>query len=315
MRVMELGSGEGDLLAAVAPAHGVGIDFSPSAIARARARHPNLSFLEADVHSVDLGERFDYILLSDLVNDVWNVQQVLERALAHSHTGTRIVINTYSRLWEAPRRLAEIGGFARHQLPQNWLTGDDLTNLLYLAGFECIRASQEIMLPLRFPGIDAIANRFLVKLWPTRHLGLTNVLVARPRPLAAPEGEAVVSVVVPARNEAGNIPAILDRVPHMGAGTELIFVEGNSTDDTYAAIEREIAARPGCGARLYRQSGKGKGDAVRLGFAKATGGVFMILDADLTVPPEDLPRFYDAWRSGKGEFVNGVRLVYPMEGG
>src|SRR5262249_29682384 len=149
-------------------------------------------------------ERFDYILLSDLVNDAWNVQEILERALAHSHSGTRILINTYSRLWEAPRRLAEITGFARPQLPQNWLTVDDLTNLLYLAGFERIRASQEIMLPLRLPLVDAFANRFLVKLWPTRHLGLTNLLIARPRPLAAPLGEAIVSVIVPARNEAGN---------------------------------------------------------------------------------------------------------------
>ena len=121
------------------------------------------------------------------------------------------------------------------------------------------------------------------------------------------------SVVVAARNEAGNIAQIFDRVPDMGAGTELIFVEGNSSDDTWGAIEREIARRPAVNAHLFKQPGKGKGDAVRTGFREATGDVLMILDADMTVPPEDLPRFYEAWRSGKGEFVNGVRLVYPME--
>ena len=183
MRVLELGSGSGDLLAAVEPAYGVGIDFSPGMVARSQARHPQLNFHQADAHSLGFGERFDYIIVSDLVNDVWNVQQVFERALAHSHTGTRILINSYSRLWEAPRRIAEMLGFARRQLPQNWLTVEDLTNLLYLAGFERIRTSQEIMLPLRVPLLDAFANRFLVKLWPTRHLGLTNLLVARPRPL------------------------------------------------------------------------------------------------------------------------------------
>ena len=139
------------------------------------------------------------------------------------------------------------------------------------------------------------------------------MIVARPASERRTGPEPVVSVVVPARNEAGNIAHIFDRVPEMGAATELIFVEGNSNDDTYDVIQREIERRPGCGASVYKQIGKGKGDAVRLGFAKASGELLMILDADLTVPPEDLPRFYEAWRSGKGEFINGVRLVYPME--
>src|SRR5581483_9318536 len=142
----------------------------------------------------------------------------------------------------------------------------------------------------------------------------SNVVVARPAPRPL-EREPVVSVVVPALNEEGNVAAIFDRVPEMGAGTELLFVEGGSSDGTYAAIEREIAAHPGRRARLLRQPGRGKGDAVRTGFAAATGGVLMILDADLTVPPEDLPRFYEVIRSGEGEMVNGVRLVYPMEQG
>ena len=121
------------------------------------------------------------------------------------------------------------------------------------------------------------------------------------------------SVVVPARNEAGNIREIFDRTPAMGTGTELIFVEGHSTDDTYDAIQRAMAVCPDLDVKLFRQSGDGKGDAVRLGFAKASGEVLLILDADLTVPPEDLPRFYEAWRLGRGEFINGVRLIYPRK--
>jgi len=167
--------------------------------------------------------------------------------------------------------------------------------------------------------VAPLLNRGLVKLWPFEHLGLTNVIVARPRPPErgpAPPGRPAptVSVIVPARNEAGNVPAIFARTPEMGGGTELVFVEGHSRDDTYAAIERAIAAHPARPARLFRQDGEGKGDAVRLGFTEARGDVLMILDADLTVPPETLPRFYDALVNGTGDFVNGVRLVYPMEG-
>ena len=203
---------------------------------------------------------------------------------------------------------------AKPTLYQNWLTVDDITNLLSLADFEVIRHRVEILWPLKTPVISSLCNRFLAKLWPFKHLALTHFIVARLRHSQKPSfSEPMVSVIVPARNEAGNIPQIFERTPQMGRGTELVFVEGHSQDDTYGAIEQAIEAHPEWQCQLLRQTGAGKGDAVRLGFAKARGEVLMILDADLTVPPEDLPRFYQVLRSGKGEFVNGVRLVYPME--
>src|SRR5262249_39560725 len=156
-------------------------------------------------------------------------------------------------------------------------------------------------------------NRYLGKLWPFHYLALANFIIARPVPECSRSPEPKVSVVVPARNESGNIAAIFQRTPRMGRDTEVIFVEGHSTDDTPARIKAEVRAHPDWRSRLLRQTGKGKGDAVRLGFAEATGDVLMILDADLTVPPEDLPRFYEALVSGKGDFINGVRLVYPRE--
>jgi len=122
-----------------------------------------------------------------------------------------------------------------------------------------------------------------------------------------------VSVVVAARNEEGHIDELMARIPEMGRGTEIVFVEGNSTDDTWGAIELAIAGHPQRNCKLLKQPGKGKGDAVRTGFDAATGDILMILDADITVPPEDLPRFYEVLASGRGEFANGVRLVYPMQ--
>ena len=187
--------------------------------------------------------------------------------------------------------------------------------MLYLSGFEMIRRWQEVLFPLRIPAVDSFFNKYLVKIAPFRMAALTNFLIARPswQRKVAGDRKPLVSVVVPARNEAGNIENVFRRVPEMGAGTELIFVEGHSTDDTYAVIERSAANYPDRRVKILRQTGRGKGDAVRAGFAEAEGDILMILDADLTVAPEDLPRFYEALRSGKGEFVNGVRLVYPME--
>lgn len=312
-RVLELGSGTGSLLAALEPSRGVGVDLAPEAVAKARTRYPGLTFHEGDVHRLEVDEGFDYIVLSDLINDLWDVQAVFERVTAAARPETRIVVNFYSRLWQVPLRAAARLGLATPVLEQNWLTVPDVVNLLRLAGLEELRHWPEILWPSRLPPLDLLLNRFAVKLWPVKNLAVTNFLIARKAPAESEDPEPVVSVIVPARNEAGNIGRIFERTPEIGGGTELVFVEGHSSDDTFAAVERAMAAHPGRRAKLFRQTGKGKGDAVRLGFAEAEGDVLMILDADLTVPPEDLPRFFQALVTGRGEFVNGVRLVYPME--
>jgi SAM-dependent methyltransferase len=313
LRVLEIGAGTGDLLAALRPSRGVGVDFCPEMLRVARDRHPELTLLEQDAHNLSVEGPFDVVILSDLVNDLWDVQGVLDRVRSVSMPSTRLIINTYSRAWELPLGLARRLGLARPVLRQNWLTVEDVTNLLRLTGFDTLRTSREVMWPLGTPLLAPLCNKYLVKLWPLKHLALTNFVIARPVAEPVMSTEPVVSVVVPARNEAGNIEAIFARTPELGAGTELVFVEGNSSDDTYDVIERAIATHPERRARLFRQPGKGKGDAVRMGFAESGGEVLMILDADLTVPPEDLPRFYAALRNGRGEFINGVRLVYPME--
>ena len=233
------------------------------------------------------------------------------RHLAHSRT--KVLINSYSRLWEIPLAIAEAFNLAKPNLDLNWFTVEDVQNLLDLEGFELIRQWEEILLPLPIPFLEGLLNRFVVRFWPFRYLALTNFIVARPLP--APEATNLprVSVIIPARNEAGNIRSILQRVPELAGGTEFVFVEGHSHDDTYEMIRYEIETHPERTCQLLRQEGEGKGDAVRLGFEKAAGEILLILDADLTVPPEALPRFVEVLVSGKGDFVNGVRLVYPIE--
>jgi SAM-dependent methyltransferase len=314
-RVLELGCGTGDILAAVQPSQGLGIDLSPGIVSAARARHSQLAFEMGDAHDLSgIEGPFDVVILSDLLNDLWDVQAVFDQIARLSHPGTRVIVNNYSRLWELPLAAAARLRLAQPRLHQNWLTVEDVTNLMYLARFDVVKRWQDVLWPVWTPGVDAVANKFLVKLWPFNHLALTNFIVARPRPgMHVAPREPRVSVVVPARNEAGNIEQIFVRTPEMGAGTELIFIEGHSKDDTYQAIEAAMARHPERSAQLHRQEGVGKGDAVRLGFRKSTGDILMILDADLTVAPEDLPRFVEALRTGDADFVNGVRLVYPME--
>jgi ubiquinone/menaquinone biosynthesis C-methylase UbiE len=313
-QVIEIGCGLGDLLAALKPSYGVGIDFSPQMITRARERHPDLHFIETDAHELNLKSDFDFVILSDLVNDLWDVQSVLENIQSFITPRSRIIITSYSRLWELPFWIIRKMGLAKPSLYQNWLTVEDIAGLLSLANCEVVRHWDEIIWPIGFPVIDSLLNRFIAKVWPFRWFDLTHVIVAKPcsKKENLPMSPKV-SVIVPARNEEGNIKKIFDEVPDMGGSTELIFVEGGSTDNTYDVIEKTMADYPHRLCKLLRQTGKGKGDAVRLGFQNATGDILMIYDADMTVPPEDLPRFYDVLACGKGEFANGVRLVYPME--
>jgi SAM-dependent methyltransferase len=309
-RVLEVGSGTGHLLGALQAGRAVGVDFSPETIRRSRAAHPGLEFIQVDAHELSAVQGpFDYVIFSDTVNDLWDVGRAFEQIRRLCLPSTRIIINFYSGLWQFPLTIAQQLNLAAPMLPQNWLTPTDLSGMLGLAGFEVIRSWQEILWPLPLGGL---ANKFLVRFWPFNEFALANFIVARLQPEPAPE-EPTVSVIVPARNESGNVKAIFERTPRMGRDMELVFVEGHSRDDTRGAIEREMAAHPLTPSRLLSQTGIGKADAVRLGFAEATGEVLMILDADLTVPPEDLPRFYQALHKGKGEFINGVRLVYPME--
>ncbi|HVT59274.1 MAG TPA: glycosyltransferase [Thermoanaerobaculia bacterium] len=313
-RVLELGCGLGDLLAAVEPQFGVGVDFSEEMLARAARRHSHLHFVNADVQALGaLQGRFDVIVLSDVINDLWDVQATLEGLRHLMIPSTRLIFNIFSRLWQLPLELAQRLRLAKPLLPQNWLTVEDLLNLLRLTDLEPVRSWQECLLPFPVPGLAAFCNRVLVRLWPFKHLALSSFVVARCAVVSRPGEEALVSVVVPARNEEGNIAQIFRRTPDMGRGTELIFVEGHSKDRTLEVIQEEIAKHPDRRARLLRQPGIGKGDAVRQGFAAAAGEILMILDADLSVRPEDLARFYDVLRSSKGEFASGVRLVYPME--
>jgi SAM-dependent methyltransferase len=319
LRVLELGCGGGDLLAALNPSLGVGIDFSSEMLTIARSKHPECRFIQADVHDpvfegLETEEPFDVIILSDLINDLWDVQTVFENMRRFCHPRTRIIINFYSNLWKVPLSVVKRLGKGADLLPQNWLAQNDVINLLRLAGFDVINSRSKILFPLAWNFLAGFFNRFLANIIPFRWFCLTNFIVARPAPDSfAAKAAPSVSVIVAARNEAGNIADILRRVPPLGSRTQLVFVEGHSTDNTYETIESLMKQYPEKDISLYRQKGKGKGDAVRLGFEKADGDILMILDADMTVPPEDLSRFVDAIASGKGEFVNGVRLVYPME--
>jgi SAM-dependent methyltransferase len=311
--VLEIGSARGDLLAAVAPSRGVGVDVSERMVEIARSRHPELEFVHGAGESFQSDKKFDYILLSDVAPFVYDLQALFEAVAANSHDRTRVVLNTFSNAWRPLLTAATRLGLRPDHPVRNWVAPHDLDNLLTLAGLEVVSRRQEILLPMRPGPLSTLANGVLTRLPLLRSMAASYWVVARPAP--EPRDQASVSVVVPCRNESGSIDELVERIPDMGTATEIVFAEGGSTDGTRALIEAAIERRSDRDMKLVVQSGKGKANAMREAFAACKNDILMILDGDMTVVPEDLPKFYDGLVSGRGDLLNGVRLVYGMEPG
>jgi ubiquinone/menaquinone biosynthesis C-methylase UbiE len=316
--VLELGSGTGDLLASLRPSRGVGIDLSPGMVEVARRRHPDLTWIVGDAEAVELDGTFDYIVLSDLLGHLEDIVETLRSLRSLARPETRVIITYYNYVWEPVLALAERLGQKTPVGLQNWLPLDDIENFLFLADFDVMKKGHRLLFPKYVPVFSHLMNRVVAQLPLIRRLDVIEYVVARPR--AAPAARTAsdlptTSVIIPCRNESGNIAAAVERIPEMGPHTEIIFVDGASSDGTRERIASEIERYRGeKDIKLIAEDvPKGKGHAVRVGFDAASGDVLMILDADLTVAPEDLPKFYSALVEGKGDLINGSRLVYPME--
>lgn len=313
-QVLELGCANGDLLNALKPSYGVGIDISNALIESAKNRYPHLNFFPHDANNLlDLPDRhFDYIILSDLVGYLDDIQACFENLHRFCKPNTRIIISYYNFLWEPLLKLAE----RLHQkMPtpnQSWLSLDDIRVLLSLADFQVVKTERRLLLPKYIPLVSVLFNQ-LATLPIINKACLSQYVVARPLTQRTPPSLPV-SIVIPCRNEQGNIEPAIQRLPNFGGSQEIIFIDGHSEDRTQKEIKRVMQCYPDRNIKFLVQDGKGKGDAVRKGFEEATGDILMILDADLSVPPEDLPKFYHALACNKAEFLNGSRLVYPMEG-
>ena len=321
LKILDLGCGTGKLLASLEPAKGVGLDISPKMIDEARRnypeeRHPNLTFQLADIEDPEFLETldgpFDVIVLSDSIGLLDDVEATLASLHNLCSSGTRIVVAYYSWLWTPIISLAELFGAKMRQIPLNRLGPEDVSALLELADFDVIKRDWRQLVPKRLFGLGPLINRSLATLPFIRRFCVRHYVVARSQRHAGLDNPST-TVVIPCRNERGNIAPAVARLPEFCDDLEILFVEGHSSDGTAEEIERVIARHPERDIKFLVQDGEGKGNAVHMAFEAARGDVLMILDADLTVPPEALPKFYNALTAGKGEFINGTRLVSPME--
>ncbi|HOK40599.1 MAG TPA: glycosyltransferase [bacterium] len=316
-RILEIGCGIAGYLKHLNPSLGVGIDIAENIIKYNKEKYPEFDFYVCDYQKEKVEGKFDYIIICNTIGDLEDIWQVFRNLKDNCNRDTKIVIIYYNHLWEPILWLAEELKLKVKLPAQNWLNYKDIQNLLYLNGFEIIKYGYECIFPYYIPILSETINKIFSNLPIIHRLNLISWMIAKPMyEPANPLNQYSVSVIIPCKNERENIEGAVYRTPNMGLHTELIFVDGNSTDGTKEKILELIEKEKGNkDIKLLEQKGKGKADAVRLGFSAATNDVLMILDSDLTVTPEDLIKFYKALEEGKGEFINGSRLTYNMEEG
>jgi SAM-dependent methyltransferase len=316
-KVLSVRCGTGNLLAVVRPSRGKGIDICNEVVGIAQQRNPSFEFAVAFPDKEEFqqafraDEKFDYILFND-IGDTVDVLQALRnlRPLCQRHT--RVLVTTYNYLWEPLVTFAEWAGMKVPRIEQNWLSTTDIRNLLKLAGFEALETHRIVLLPKYLPVLSGFFNRFCARLPFLRKLCMTQLVVARMMPPPVSPERLSVSVVIPCKNEKGNVEDAVRRVPALAGRTEIIFCDDQSTDGTTDEVLRLRSLYPDKNIRLQHGPGVCKSRNVWTGFDAATGDILMILDADLTTIPEELPYFIDVIVSGQAEFVNGSRLIYPV---
>jgi hypothetical protein len=310
--VLELAAGMGQLLHELAPRAGVGVNYAERLNAEARKRHPELTFVLGQVDRLEVPAGFvpEYVVLNhmiDFVHDLWDSLH----AIAGKIEGNALVaVTTSNPLWAPILRLASALRLRTPHAARNFVTARDVRSVLELLGFDVVEEGWLVPMPLGVPGLARLVNLVVPEIPILRAACSVQSLTARRR---LPRAGLTCTVIIPCHNEEGNLEATAARVPAMGARTEILVVDDGSTDGTRAAAERARARDPRVRILAFDKN-RGKAGAVFAAIEAATGDVAIILDADATVPPEVLPKFFEALATGHADFVNGTRLVYPVPG-
>ena len=313
LSILELGCENGHLINSLQPKRGVGIEFSSKMLDIAKNNYPDLEFRLANIDQIKgWEETFDVLIMADVVGYLIDIQETFRQLHTFCRPDTRIIVSYYNFIWEPVLKIGETLGLKMPRRYQNWLSSEDICNLLSLSQFQVVKSESRLLIPKRIPLLSSFINRYIASIPGLRKLCLCRYIVARPLKQRH-KNKFSTTILIPCKNEKGNIEHAVKRIPQFGGHQEIIFVDGHSTDGTREEITRVIKAYPKKDIKLLIQDGQGKGDAVRKGFAAAKEESLMILDADLTVPPEELAKFYEALAENQGEFINGCRLVYPME--
>jgi ubiquinone/menaquinone biosynthesis C-methylase UbiE len=311
-RVLEVGCGTGEILAAMKPARGVGIDISQKMTELASRKYPQYTFIHSPIEDLKLEEKFDYIIMVDVVDHVYDVMDVFQSLYRFCHPKTQVILTTINPWWDPILMFMEKIGAKMPEGPHNFIEKRNLSKMLELLNFTLSYSGYLLLFPKRIPLLSFLMNSIGTRTWGLKKLSAVQYMLIQPTVKNDTDLGLGCSVVIPCYNEQDNIEEAVRRIPKMGKETEIIVVNDCSTDRTAEKTKELQNEFPNLKLVDYSPN-RGKGYAVRKGFESATQEIIMILDADISTYPEELPRFFDPLNKGICQFVNGTRMVYPME--
>lgn len=310
--VLEVGCGTGEILATTKPQRGVGIDISKKMVELASQKFPQYTFIHSPIEDLQLGEKFDYIVMIDVVDHVHDVMDVFHSLYRFCHSETQVILTTINPWWDPILSVMEKFGAKMPEGPHNFIEKRNLTKMLELMDFSISYSGYMLLFPKKIPVLSFLANSIGTRMWGIQKMSAVQYMLIHPMVKNDIDLRLGCSVIIPCYNEQDNIEEAIRRTPQMGRETEIIVVNDCSTDNTAQKV-RDLQSRYPNLKLVDYSPNRGKGYAVRKGFEAATQEVLMILDADISTPPEELPRFFDPLNKGICQFVNGTRMVYPME--
>lgn len=277
------------------------------------SKNKSVEFVHCKYHLYNPQQEYDYIILDTVIGKTENINLLLRNISSACSSHTRIIIHQENYLWRPLLNFAASFGLKKQEKTQNWLSIKDVETYLETAGFESTRVYKKNIFPLKAGFLGPILNHFFSTIPVLDFLKLDQFIVGRfNKPFTQLKSSSSLSICLTVKDEEHNIEPIVSSLPVLCENQEILFVEGNSTDNTAKEIERMKMLFPHKNIRLIKQPGKGQGDAIHTGFKEAKGEIIILYEGDGTSEPYDIQYFYEAIEAGRFEFIEGSRFVYPL---
>lgn len=278
----------------------------------------NLDFLNVDTNE-DLNKilinntKYDCIVLSDMFevnDDILGLLKLLKKNLNNDGT---ILLTSITPIWDGVLSILEMLNLKNKSKKRSYIHLNKLSAVLDTINFQITGKRTRQYFPFKLFYFGNIINNFLEIILYFFNFGIRSYFTIKEIEDTAEKDVLSKTIIVPAKNEEGNLNELINRIPYLGNNVEVIISCGISNDNTLGMAKS--LKSDNFIIKVIEQTSKGKANAVWEACEQSSNDLIAILDADLSVDPEELSSFFELIETKKCDFVNGTRLIYSMEKG